>query len=54
MRSEVTGISRNKISVLAWGAGVERVLLMSKNNGIKSIAELYNNGIGFARDMRSV
>jgi phenylalanyl-tRNA synthetase alpha chain len=54
MRSEVTGISRSKISVLAWGAGVERVLLMSKDNGIKSIAELYNNGIGFARNMRSV
>jgi len=54
MRSEVTGISRSKISVLAWGAGVERVLLMSKDNGIRSIAELYNNGIGFARNMRSV
>ena len=54
MRSEVTGISRSKISVLAWGAGVERILLMSKENGIKSIAELYNNGIGFARNMRSV
>ncbi len=54
MRSEVTGIARSKISVLAWGAGVERVLLMSKDNGIKSIAELYNNGIGFARNMRSV
>lgn len=54
MRSEVTGISRSRISVLAWGAGVERVLLMSKDNGIKSIAELYNNGIGFARDTRSV
>lgn len=54
MRSEVTGISRSKISVLAWGAGVERVLLMSKDNDIRSIAELYNNGIGFARNMRSV
>ena len=52
MRSEVTGIARNRISVLAWGAGIERVLLMSKRNGIKSIAELYNNGIGFARETK--
>lgn len=54
LRREITGISRSKISVLAWGAGVERILLMNKDNGIKSIAELYNNGIGFARDMRYV
>ncbi len=48
IRSEITGISRKSITVLAWGLGIERMLLLRKR-GISSIAELYNNSIGWLR-----
>jgi phenylalanyl-tRNA synthetase alpha subunit len=36
--------------VLAWGLGIERMLLM-KDSRIKTISELYNNGVGWSRKM---
>jgi phenylalanyl-tRNA synthetase alpha chain len=48
IRREITGIARKNISVLAWGLGVERVLL-SKDRSLGGISELYNSSIGWAR-----
>jgi phenylalanyl-tRNA synthetase alpha chain len=50
LRREVTGISRKKISVLAWGTGVERLLLI-RDKKISSIASLYNASAGWLREM---
>ena len=50
LRREVTGISRKKISVLAWGTGVERLLLI-RDRKISSIASLYNASAGWLREM---
>ena len=46
-RREITGIARKNISVLAWGAGIERIPLARGDVG--SITELYNQGIGWVR-----
>ncbi len=49
IRREITGLPRKSITVLAWGLGIERMLLLRKS-GIGSIAELYNNSIGWIRN----
>ncbi len=51
LRSQVTGIDRRSVNVLAWGIGMERILLMKKGN-IESITELYGNSIGWLRKAR--
>lgn len=48
IRSEVTGVPKKKLTVLAWGPGVERILLLN-HTSIENISELYNNGIGWLR-----
>ncbi len=47
IRKEITGLKRSSISVLAWGAGVERILLI-RNRKLNGISELYNSGIGIS------
>ena len=39
------------MNVLAWGIGMERILLMKKGN-IESITELYGNSVGWLRKAR--
>lgn len=51
IRSEVTGLPRKNISVLAWGLGIERLLLLN-DKSISSVTELYNNGIGWLRSRK--
>lgn len=53
LREEITGVRRTKISALAWGAGLERILLV-KDPTLTSITELYNNGLGWLRKRRLV
>lgn len=53
IRSEVTGVPRKNISVLAWGLSVERLLLL-KDPNLSRITELYNNGIGWLRRRKGV
>ena len=53
IRREVTGISRKKISVLALGLGLERMLLI-KDKNIKSITEPYSSGLGWLRSRKMV
>ncbi len=48
IRREITGVRNGKISVLAWGVGVERLALIG-NERLKGISELYNNGLGWLR-----
>ncbi len=50
IRNEITGVKRNSLSVLAWGPGVERVMLL-RNEKIGSIASMYNTNIGWLRSM---
>ncbi len=52
IRKEITGIERSKVNVLAWGPGVERILLVKKE--IESIAELYGSSVGWLRKMQGV
>ncbi|MDE1860749.1 MAG: phenylalanine--tRNA ligase subunit alpha [Candidatus Micrarchaeota archaeon] len=51
LREEITGIPRKDIRVLAWGAGLERILLI-KDRSLKSVTELYGSGIGWLRDRK--
>ena len=53
IREEITGVKRDKLSVLAWGPGLDRSLLI-KDPSISSISELYNGGIGWLRNRREV
>ena len=53
LRREVTGVPRKSLSVLAWGPGVERMLLL-RDPETKSITELYNSDIGWLRRRRMV
>ncbi len=53
IREEITGVKRSKLSVLAWGPGIERILLI-KDPSIQSISELYNNDIGWTRNRKGV
>ncbi|MFP3278948.1 MAG: phenylalanine--tRNA ligase subunit alpha [Candidatus Micrarchaeota archaeon] len=48
IRKEITDIVSKKITVLAWGLGVERAL-MAKDKGINSITELFNSNLGWLR-----
>ncbi len=50
LRNEIVKAAGKKASVLAWGLGIERMLLM-KDSRIKTISELYNNGVGWSRKM---
>ncbi len=50
IRSEVTGVSRKKLSVLAWGPGLERILLADGSVG--SLTELYNPSVGWLRSAK--
>jgi phenylalanyl-tRNA synthetase alpha chain len=52
IRREITGVGRRKVSVLAWGLALERLLLL-KDRRITSIASLYNASAGWLRE-RSV
>jgi phenylalanyl-tRNA synthetase alpha chain len=51
IRSEVTSLPRKNITVLAWGLGIERMLLL-KDSSIGSINELYNSDIGWLRSRK--
>ncbi|MCL4365265.1 MAG: phenylalanine--tRNA ligase subunit alpha [Candidatus Marsarchaeota archaeon] len=53
IREEITGVKRNRLTVLAWGPGMERILLI-RDPSISGISELYNNGLGWLRDRRGV
>ncbi len=53
LREEITGMKRNRLSALAWGAGIERILLV-KDTSIKSLPELYNNNMGWLRKRRLI
>ncbi len=53
MREEITGIKRGKLSVLAWGPGIERILLI-RDPRIGNIPELYNSSLGWLRERRGV
>ncbi len=53
IRREITGMPRKNISVLAWGPGLERIMLL-KDPSVKSIAELYNSDIGWLRRRKRV
>jgi phenylalanyl-tRNA synthetase alpha chain len=48
IRKEIIKGAGKKVNVLAWGPGIERIMLM-RNPDIKAITELYNNGIGWVR-----
>jgi len=50
LRREVTGVERKKINVLAWGIGVERLLLV-KDKKIENISSLYGPSAGWLRSM---
>ena len=52
MRREITGVKRKDVSVLAWGTAVERLMQIRENGDIKSISELYNNGLGWLRNRK--
>jgi len=49
IRREIIGSTKKKINVLAWGLGVERVVL-AKDRSIGSIVSLYNSSIGWLRE----
>ncbi|MGC8479173.1 MAG: phenylalanine--tRNA ligase subunit alpha [Candidatus Micrarchaeia archaeon] len=49
IRREITGMKRKNLTVLAWGLGIERMLLL-KEKSIKSITEFYNNDLGWLRN----
>ena len=51
IRNEITGVPRKNITVLAWGSGLERILLL-KDPSIKGVTELYNSGVGWLRNRR--
>lgn len=51
IRREITGITRKSMSVLAWGLGVERILL-AMDPSIGSVSELYNGNVGWLRERR--
>jgi phenylalanyl-tRNA synthetase alpha chain len=52
MRTEITGVKRSSLNVLAWGVAVERLMQIRKNGDVKSITELYNNGLGWLRNRK--
>lgn len=52
IRKEITGIARNSINVLAWGPGVERIMLIKKSVG--NISELYGSSVGWLRERSMV
>jgi phenylalanyl-tRNA synthetase alpha chain len=52
IRREITGITKKNISVLAWGLGVERIL-MTMDSSISSVSELYNGGVGWLRERKT-
>lgn len=49
IRREITGVKRKSITVLAWGPGVERIMLF-KNMGIDSISSMFNTSAGWLRN----
>ena len=53
IRNEITGVTRKNITVLAWGLGIERLLLM-RDPTLKSVSELYNGGVGWLRQRKMV
>ncbi len=48
IRREIVGAQRRKLTVLAWGCGIERILLL-RDKSLAGIPELYNNSVGWAR-----
>ncbi len=48
LRHEIIRAAGKKFDVLAWGPGVERIVLM-RDPSIKSVTELYGSGIGWIR-----
>ncbi len=51
IRREITRAAGKRLNVLAWGPGVERMLLL-RDHGIGNISELYGSGIGWLRSNR--
>jgi phenylalanyl-tRNA synthetase alpha chain len=52
IRKEITGVERKSINVLAWGPGVDRLMLL-KNEKIESVADMFNSSIGWLRNMKT-
>ncbi|MEM3177833.1 MAG: phenylalanine--tRNA ligase subunit alpha [Candidatus Micrarchaeaceae archaeon] len=48
IRNEVTGMQRKEMTVLAWGLGLERIMLM-QNAKVGGLNEIYNSSIGWLR-----
>ena len=51
IRREIVGVDRKKVNVLAWGLGVERILMV-KDRDIKHISSLYGPSVGWLRERR--
>lgn len=51
VRREIAGVDRKKINILAWGLGVERILMV-KDRDIKHISSLYGPSVGWLRERR--
>ncbi|MGC8676374.1 MAG: phenylalanine--tRNA ligase subunit alpha [Candidatus Micrarchaeia archaeon] len=49
IRREIVGNTKKNINVLAWGLGMERIVL-AKNKNIKSIVDLYSESVGWLRN----
>jgi len=52
IRKEITKAMGLNMSVLAWGGGIERLLM--RYIGIDRIAEIYNNNIGWLRNRKEL
>ncbi|MEM3791255.1 MAG: phenylalanine--tRNA ligase subunit alpha, partial [Candidatus Micrarchaeaceae archaeon] len=46
VRQEITGIRRKKVRVLAWGLGLERILMI-RNKEVRSLSEIYEPSISW-------
>jgi phenylalanyl-tRNA synthetase alpha chain len=52
IRREITGMERKSINVLAWGPGVDRLMLL-RNEKMEGVASMYNNSAGWLRDTKA-
>jgi len=53
LRREITGIAKKNITVLAWGASVERLMLITDKE-IERLPDLYDNGVGWIRSRKTL
>jgi phenylalanyl-tRNA synthetase alpha chain len=51
IRKEITGVERKSINVLAWGPGVDRLMLL-RDEKMENIASMYNSSAGWLREMK--